>query len=80
MLSQACVKNSVHGGGSYPSMHWAGVVCIAECTGGIYLLGVLAQRGCTPPSSRPEADTPSPGTANATDGTHPSGMHSCFNN
>ena len=23
MFSQACVKNSVQGGGVYPSMHWA---------------------------------------------------------
>ena len=33
---QTCVKNSVNGGGGvgvYPSMHWAGEVCIPACTG-----------------------------------------------
>ena len=47
MFSQACVKNSVHGGGVYPSMHWG-----------------------RPPSPPP--------TATAVDGTHPTGMLSCY--
>ena len=63
IFSQACVKNSVHG---------AGGVCLSACWD-------------TPPGQTP---SPPPGTpcpvhagidmATAADGTHPTGMHSCF--
>ena len=37
---------------------------------------ILFTGGCTPPGRHPS--TPLPETATAADGTHPNGMHSCY--
>ena len=56
---------SVHGGGVYPSMHWAGGVCPA----GYLPRGPEAD-------SPPQPDTM--GYGQQADVTHPTGMHSCY--
>ena len=79
MFSQACVKNSVHGGSVYPTMHWG------RNPPGRY---PRIHWGRHPPSADTpwQADTrtdtnspssPPPPTATAADGTHPTAMHSC---
>ena len=97
MFSQACVNNSVQGGGwgqGIPlGIHWRqegvwpGVSAQGEylpkesvCSGSVCPVGVSAQWGYLPwglPPG-PEADTHPPETSTAADGTHPTGMHSCF--
>ena len=65
MFSEACVKNSVHkgaGGGVCPSVCW-------DTPGQIHTPSPLGQ---TPHWAN------IPPTATAADGTHPTGMHSCF--
>ena len=72
IFSQACVKNSVHGGegGAIPACIAGGIpACLAaglQGWGGVLPGGLL--RGITPP----------PWTATAAGGTHPTGMHSCL--
>ena len=104
MFSQACVKNSVYGGGVYPSMPLTAMPCTgadtplappAQC-----MLGYThTHTGQTPPGERhrpgwgetpPRQGRPPPGrqplfwadppppTTTAADGTHPTGMHSCY--
>ena len=68
MFSQACVKNSVHGGGVCPIACW----------------DIHTPTGQTPPRPGPTLcprqthplGTP-PQMATAADGKHPTGMHSC---
>ena len=62
MFSQACVKNSIHGGG--------GAWCLPLS------LGVYTPRQTPPPLGRHPPSPPE--TATAADGTHPTGMHSCL--
>ena len=68
MFSQACVKNSVHWGVCLPS---------TPLHAGIHPPGRLPWAD-TPEQMSPQADTPLPEMATAADGTHPTGMHSCF--
>ena len=63
MFSQACVKNSIHRGG------------------GVHPPGQTPPEQTPPLYRHPRADTPPhpPGQmATAADGTHPTGMHSCY--
>ena len=63
-------------GGVYPSMHWAGRCVSQHALGrGVYPSMYWAGWCGRHP---PRADTPPPATATAADGTHPTGMHSCF--
>ena len=61
MFSQACVKDSVHGGGGV-SQH---------------ALGQTPPWADTPPVRHPPRQTVPPSTATAADGTHHTGMHYC---
>ena len=67
MFSQACVKNSVHGGGVYPTMHLGRHRPPRPVHAGIH----------TPLGRHPPGAHPPPPTATATGGTHPTGIHSC---
>ena len=83
MFSQACVKNSVHGGGGrgLGTQHALGQTPSLPSAG---MLGYTHTPGQTPPTPGrpsmgrhpPQADILPP-TATAADGTHPTGMHSC---
>ena len=67
MFSQACVKNSIHGGGGRG-------VCLQ-------VRGVYTPLGRHPLRQTPPGQTPPPKeTASAADGTHPTGIHSCISN
>ena len=92
IFSQACVKNSVHGGcipactgqgDVYPSMHWAGVGGVSQHAlgRGMYIPACTGQGwgsvADTPLGRHPPGrHTPPPTTA--VDGMHSTGMHSCF--
>ena len=69
MFSQACVKNSVHGGFSW--LH-AGI----HTPLGRHPPGQTPPLGRHPSGKHPRGRHPSE-TANAADGTHPTEMHSC---
>ena len=64
IFSQACVKNSVHGGGGG---------CLPQCILGYTSLGRHPTRADTPHPVHAGIDM-----ATAADGTHPTGMHSCI--
>ena len=66
MFLQACV--CPHGGGGW---------CLPQCMLG-YPPRANTPQGADTPPSHPGADTPPGETATAADGTHPTGMHSCF--
>ena len=72
MFSRACVKNSVH----------RGCVCVSQHAMGQTPLGVYPSmhRGRHPPGVYPSMHWGRhPPAASAADGTHPTGMLSCFN-
>ena len=86
MFSQACVKNSVGGGGAC----MAGGVCgrgnvwWACVAGGMHGMGACVAGGCMfgrvcawQGSMRRRGACVAGETATAADGTHPTGMHSC---
>ena len=58
-----CVSHHVRGRGCLPE----GGVCLGDIWPGGCLPGGVCLVGCTPPE-----------TASAADGTHPTGMHSCY--
>ena len=64
MFSQACFKNSVNGRGG--GVAWQGPCVVRGACGGAG--GMRGTGGCVAVE-----------TAIAADGTHPTGMHSCFN-
>ena len=76
MFSQVYVKNSVHGGGGRCTPHWTGRPPLARhhhpSPGRQHHppMGQADPHGQKPLSQRQ--------TATAADGTHPTGMHSCF--
>ena len=73
MLSQVCVKNSVDGEGCLPLGTGRG--CPLGSGGGMSASGSVG--GFTPP----QVETPPPyETTTATEGTHPTGIHSCVAN
>ena len=71
MFSQACVKNSVHGGGGSMGHVWRGA-CVAGGMGmhgrGVCLAGGVCGGGACIAGEM----------AIAAGGTHPPGMHSCY--
>ena len=77
IFSEACVKNSVHGGGGwYPSMHCRWYPSM-PCR---YPVGVSRPTpwGEAEGSGQGGSPGPHPWTATAAGGTHPTGMHSCY--
>ena len=68
------VCDSVYRGGA-----WSGgcLVWGVPGPGGAWSRGVSGPRGVPGPGGSPGGD--SPGTATAAGGTHPTGMHSCWN-
>ena len=68
------------GWGGIPACTGRGGVCIPACTGlGVCIPVCNMQGGCGrhPPGQTPSRQIP-PRTATAADGTHPTGMHSCY--
>ena len=79
MFSQACVKNSVHSG-VYPTMYWAGGVCISVCTGRVCVADT--PWADTHPRQTPSswADTPrqTPPWADTSSDGHCSGRYASY--
>ena len=82
MFSQACVKNSVHRGGVCIKAHTPGQTTPRQTPAGRHPPGQTIPPGRHPP---PPLGRHPPGrhpllAATAADGTHPTGMHSCWFN
>ena len=80
IFSQACVKNSVHGGGGSPIFREG---CVSNFSGGLQFWGVSNFSGGVPPNFRGGVSGLVPGGGSPPEygqrsaGTHPTGMHSC---
>ena len=82
VFTSVCQEYSVGGGGEGVSQHaLGGVGCVSQHALG---WGCVSQHAIckgvwqTPPGQTPSRQTPPPRTATAADGTHPTGMHSCY--